>query len=134
MSPGANTQTTRPDPFQEAYDELMGFEVLRDGWDGPGTYAPSQEVRERALTIFMATRTAAPVAPGVFATDDGYIDLHWPIRLRADGRATIELRVLDKGTVLRVRLHGQRRYLVPDLKLDDEQAMKRVIEHLHSSV
>jgi hypothetical protein len=126
---------TRPDGFKDAHDELVGFESLKDGWDGPGTYAPSAEVCERAMRLFKVSRSYARRAPGVFATDDGAIDLRWPITLTLPPQtpATIELRVLDKGTVFRVRVHGQRRYLVPDVNVDDGQAEKLVVHYLQSS-
>lgn len=133
MSSGAHA-LARPDGFKDAHDELVGFESLKDGWGGAGTYGPSADVCERAMRLFKNTRSYARRAPGVFATDDGAIDLHWPITLSSDIAATIELRVLDKGTVLRVRIHGQRRYLVPDVKIDDAQAEKLVVHYLQSSI
>lgn len=72
----------------DAYEEMRSYTSLADGWDGPGSIAPSSQTISAALSVLsvLPERVSAPEAG---ATADGSAEWYW---VTDQGLATLSLR------------------------------------------
>jgi hypothetical protein len=65
-----------PDSVLPLIEELYSLSELRDGWDGPGSLAPSSEVIDSARRFLMLL-PAHVTLPDVTVSGDGEVGLYW---------------------------------------------------------